>query len=112
MDLLNPETVESFQELMEPDELQDFLQRAHQELLRTHGLLQQHFADSEWGALRAAAHRLKGSLGSIGCDALFAELERLEMQLMETPPRLPTAANMVELSDLVGKTAERLAAVC
>lgn len=110
MDLLNQTTVESFRELMEPQELQDFLQRAQQELLRSHGLMQQHFTASEWPALRSVAHRLKGSLGSIGCDALCAELERIEMALLASPAIPPSEPQMADLAQLVEKTAAQLGA--
>lgn len=105
MELLNPDTIESFQELMEPQELKDFLGRAHQELLRSHTLMQKYFADGEWPALRSVAHRLKGSLGSIGCDALYTQLEQIEVRLMQEPPEPPTEAGMVQLRELVEKTA-------
>lgn len=111
MDLLNQATVESFQELMEPQELQDFLKRAHQELLRSHDLMQQHFVANEWPALRSVAHRLKGSLGSIGCDALYAALEHIETQLLASPPVPPSSAKMVDLAGLVEKTADQMAAI-
>ena len=110
MDLLNAATLETFQELMEPQELQDFLERARQELLRSHTLMQQHFAACEWPALRAVAHRLKGSLGSIGCDALFATLEQIELALLATPPEPPSAERMRQLAALADQTAGRLGA--
>ncbi len=111
MQLLNPDTVESFQEFMEAQELRDFLDRAQQEMLRSHGLMQQHFAAQEWAALRSVAHRLKGSLGSIGCERLYAQLEQIEQQLLSTPPEPPSAASMSQLQTLVTQTAHVLASI-
>ena len=85
MDVLNPETLETFKDLLEPEELKDFLRRAQQELERSLCLMQQHFTAQEWPSLQASAHRLKGSLGSVGCDALFQALDRLEEQLDLAP---------------------------
>ncbi len=108
MDVLNPETLETFKDLLEPEELQDFLRRAQQELERSVQKMQQHFAAQEWPSLQAAAHRLKGSLGSLGCDALFQALDRLEEQLRAQPSVAPTAAQMQAITDISTQTALRL----
>ena len=47
MELLNPQTLETFRELMDPGELRDFLLRARQELLRSLGQMQAYFAAKE-----------------------------------------------------------------
>ena len=83
MELLNPQTLETFRELMDPGELRDFLQRARQELLRSLGQMQAYFAAKEWDRLKVVAQRLRGTLGFLGRQCtLQVLLHRLVLQLL------------------------------
>lgn len=108
MELMNPNTLATFRELMEPDELREFLERVQQEMLRAHAQMQAAHAAEDWHALQKLAHRLKGSLGSVGCDALFTALNQLDTQLQASPIRPPAPAQMAGLSAVVASTAQRL----
>ncbi len=112
MDMINPDTLEIFRDILDPEEFKDFFQRASQELDRSHSMMQAHFAAQEWDGLRSVAHRLKGSLGSVGCDNLFSKLELLEEQLRKEPIQVPLQNQMQIISEIANKTRlelERLA---
>lgn len=102
--LINTETLAIFRDLLDPDEFKDFFLRAQQELERSRHQMEVHFAAREWEGLRATAHRLKGSLGSVGCDALFAKLDELEQQLCADPITEPGSLQMQDLSDTARAT--------
>ena len=111
MDLMNPHTLATFRELMEPDELRDFLARVGQDMVAAHAALLQLHQSQDWLALQKLAHRLKGSLGSVGCDALFAQLNKVDAQLIATPARPPSDEDMAALSQVMTATAQRLQAL-
>lgn len=104
MDMINSDTLETFRDILDPEEFKGFFQRASQELDRSHSLMQVHFAAQEWDGLRSVAHRLKGSLGSIGCDILFSKLEKLEEQLRKEPIQVPLPNQMQTISETAHKT--------
>lgn len=104
LELLNIETVKSFQEFLDPGELKDFFKRAAIELSASQHLMQINYVANDWGSLQALAHRLKGSLGSLGCDQLFAALEQIEDQLRMIPIKLPTNNQMTELQIIITAT--------
>ena len=108
MELLNPQTLETFRELMDPGELRDFLQRARQELLRSLGQMQAYFAAKEWDRLKVVAQRLRGTLGSVGCDALFAFLDQMEAQLRAEPLVILSPAQMQALNTVAQRTAQHM----
>lgn len=108
MVLINTETLETFRDLLEPDDFQDFFLRAHQELERSLRQMQVDFSDQEWTRLKASAHRLKGSLGSVGCDALFSKLDQLEMQLSTDPLQVPDSLQMQALTEVARATSVQL----
>lgn len=104
MDLINNDTVETFREILDPDEFKDFFLRAQQELERSHQQMQAHFAAQDWARLKAVAHRLKGSLGSVGCDALFWKLDEIEEQLRQEPVQAPGLTQMQAISEIAQAT--------
>lgn len=104
MEMINPDTLETFRDILDPDEFKDFFLRASQELDRSHSLMQAHFAAKEWDGLRSVAHRLKGSLGSVGCDNLFLKLEELEEQLRNEPIQVPLPSHMQAIANVANQT--------
>ena len=54
----------------------------------------------------AVAHRLKGSLGSVGFDAIYFELEKLETQLVSRPLLEPSKSQFLELTRLFEETSK------
>lgn len=97
---LNPETLASLAEFMSPAELRDFLGRVHAEWRASWPVLQAQLHAQEWLAAQKQAHRLKGALGSVGCEALYDALNDLENALREMPPRAPSAPDLARLSDV------------
>ena len=60
--------------------------------------------DGQWETAARLAHRLKGGLGSIGCDALYARLAELEKNLKAAPPLPPAEPAIGDLDYLLGAT--------
>lgn len=50
--------------------------------------------DTDWAALTDASHRLRGSLGSLGCDNLVERLDELEAMLREGRGLSPAPAQI------------------
>ena len=111
MEWINPEKLETFRELMAPKDLRDFLQRARQELLRSLGQMQAYFAAKEWHSLKVVTQRLRGTLGSVGCDTLFVFLERMDAQLSAEPLVVPTPEQMLEFGSVAQHTAQHIGQV-
>jgi HPt (histidine-containing phosphotransfer) domain-containing protein len=108
MDLINPETLETFQDLLDVHEFKDFFLRAQKELERSIHQIHALFEANEWAGLKGSAHRLKGSLGSVGCDALFLKLDQLEEQLRAEPMQIPNLVQIQELIKVAQETHLRL----
>lgn len=104
MEIVNIETLNNLREFMSPDEVSDLLQKVLVEINRSSALLGVHFEAKDWPALRAVAHRLKGSLGSVGCDAIYSGLDKLELNLMSQPIAEPTQFQFRELMSLLDTT--------
>ncbi len=109
MTLLNLATLQELEDLLPADSLLDFLEQARQDMVDSVPVMQQHFAAGDWQAMQQMAHRLKGTLGSLGCDAVFASLSSLEADLRAEPARLPDAAILQDLAAVVAATSGRLA---
>jgi len=104
MTLLNADTIATFRELMDEDELRDFLQQAAQLLDGGRHALLAALRESQWETAARLAHRLKGGLGSVGCDALYERLAELEKNLKNAPPLPPDASAVDDLAALLGAT--------
>ena len=109
MTLLNLATLRELEDLLPADSLVDFLEQARQDMVDSVPVMQQQFAAGDWQALKQMAHRLKGTLGSLGCDAVFASLSSLEADLRAEPPRLPGATTLEDLAMVIDATSRRLA---
>ncbi len=111
MTVINFEILGVFQELMGLEEFKDFLHMAQQELSRSRGRMSAHFAAEEWDSFRMAVHRLKGALGTAGCDTLFTFLDQLEYRMLLEPLFVPTHETMSEFDSLAERTSQGLARV-
>lgn len=94
MNTLNTDVLQELQSFMEPDEFRAFLQTACDKLAQQAPVLRQQVTEKNWEDARRIAHRLKGTVGSLGCDSLYAELHSLEEGLRQIPRVLPTAQTM------------------
>lgn len=97
MAYLNPDTLAAFSDFMSPDELRDFLTRVRQEWRSAWPRLQDRLLAEDWEAVRQDAHRLKSTMGSVGCDVLYGVLNDLENALRAEPRLLPGQAELAQL---------------
>lgn len=104
MTLLNADTITTFRELMDEAELREFLAQAAQLLDGDRGHLLADLRAGQWETAARLAHRLKGGLGSVGCDALYARLAELEKNLKAVPPLPPADGAIGALEYLLGAT--------
>lgn len=104
MNTLNMDVLQELQSFMEPDEYSAFLQTACDKLTQQAPLLHREVTDKNWEAARRIAHRLKGTMGSLGCDSLYAALHSLEEGLRQSPRLFPTEAAMGALSVTIQST--------
>jgi HPt (histidine-containing phosphotransfer) domain-containing protein len=104
MTLLNVETIATFRELMDDGELRDFLAQAARLLDDERENLITRLRSGDWTVAASVAHRLKGGLGSVGCDALFSSLAALERNLKAAPPLPPAGDAVLDLEELLAAT--------
>ena len=95
---LNEPVLAELQSFMEKHEFMALMEAAQQKLLEQAPVLLQSLAYQQWDEARRLAHRLKGTLGNLGCDTLYAALHSLEEGLRCTPPVTPQAQAMAELT--------------
>lgn len=98
MNTLSLHVLHELKSFMEPDEYREFLQTACDTLTQQALALEQQVTVQSWEEARRIAHRLKGTLGSLGCDRLHAVLHALEEGLRQTPPVLPTTETMASMA--------------
>jgi HPt (histidine-containing phosphotransfer) domain-containing protein len=110
MDILNEETLKSFKEIMDVQQYQQLIQFACNELAKGQSMMTTHLSQSEWDEVRFLAHKLKGSMGSLGCDRLFNLLNVLEKQLKEQPAKLPNQTQIDEVLQTLDTTLRALTA--
>ena len=103
MQPLNPDTVATFGDFMQPQELRDFLRRVQLELGSHWPELEARWRAHDWAALQKGAHRLKSVVGSVGCEALYHGLNQLENRLRAQPPSLPGDADLAQLQAAVAE---------
>lgn len=112
MQTLNEPVLAELQSFMEKHEFMALMEAALQKLLEQAPVLLQSLADQQWDEARRLAHRLKGTLGSLGCDTLYAALHTLEEGLRCTPPLTPQAQAMAELTVTLQATELALSQHC
>lgn len=106
--ILNAETLAGLQEFMPAPELSDFLGRVTDELEQSWQRLEGLAGAGDWPAVQKEAHRIKGVVGSVGCDALYQAFHGLESQLRAQPDQAPAALASPELPGAVGQAAQAL----
>jgi HPt (histidine-containing phosphotransfer) domain-containing protein len=112
METLNAAVLGELQSFMDVDEFMAFIDTAHQKLQQQAPVLLACIADQRWDEARHLAHRLKGTLGSLGCDRLAAALNSLEEGLRHKPPCLPQAQTMAGLEFTIQETFSALQQRC
>ena len=112
MDTLNTSVLGELQSFMDADEFMEFIDSAHQKLQQQAPVLLACIAEQHWDEARRLAHRLKGMLGSLGCDSLYVALHSLEEGLRQTPPRTPQAQEMAQLDATLQAAQQALKRQC
>lgn len=105
---LNASVLGELQSFMDADEFIEFIDTAHQKLQQQTPVLHECIVEKNWDEARRLAHRLKGMLGSLGCDKLAAALNSLEEGLRQNPPLLPQVQTMAELVFTIQETLSTL----
>lgn len=108
METLNAAVLGELQSFMNADEFIEFMDEAHRKLHQQAPVLLTCIADQHWDEARRLAHRLKGMLGSLGCEKLAAALNSLEEGLRQNPPLLPQVQTMAELAFTIQETLSTL----
>lgn len=111
MEIVNQATQDELLDLMGPEEFQELLQEAAQEFAASTSKLLPLLDAADWAPARALAHKVKGSMGSLGYDALFATLDALEKRLLAQPVDAPDAADVARIRQVIDDTRAALPAV-
>ena len=98
-------------EMMGEDDWQELLLEAASQFAERAQVLNDAIAKEDWANVRSMAHKIKGSMGSLGYDALFNALDSLEAQLLSQPPQLPTVDDLLKIRNVLTETALVLPAV-
>ncbi len=79
--ILNPEVLKAFREIMDVSQYKALFSLASSELGKNSLLLKSQLLNLEWKKVQFMLHKMKGSMGSLGCDLLFQKIMMLENQL-------------------------------
>jgi HPt (histidine-containing phosphotransfer) domain-containing protein len=108
MNLLNTHAMNELQELMEPNEFMEFIHSAELKIQHQMPDLLEMIASQQWENARRLAHQLKGTLGSLGCERLYASLHHLEEALRQAPSSQPQAHLVTEVVSVAKATQHAL----
>lgn len=109
--IVNASIQEELVEMMGSEEFEDLLnEAAHQFEERSAGLMT-FLNTADWSQARAMAHKIKGSMGTLGYDALFQSLDALERRLLVDPIDAPSAAEVEEIRQVISQTKMALPAI-
>lgn len=98
-------------EMMGEDDWQELLLEAATQFVVRTKALNDAIASEDWGSVRSMAHKIKGSMGSLGYDAVFNALDVLEAQLLSQPPQMPSVDDLQKIRNVLTETALVLPAV-
>ena len=108
MNLLNVHAISELKEFMEPDEFIEFIEFAILKIHQQTPQLLEWIASQQQENARRLAHQMKGSLGSLGCERLYATLHWLEEALRQTPASQPDPHLVKELVSVAEATRNAL----
>lgn len=106
--IVNQQTQNDLIELMGDDDFQELLQEAAVQFKERVQGLQSAIVTKDWEAVRGMAHKIKGSMGSLGYDALFLSLDGLERKLLERPNEAPSAEDLAQIENVLMLTSQML----
>jgi HPt (histidine-containing phosphotransfer) domain-containing protein len=109
--IVNQQIQAELTEMMGEDDWKELLSEAATQFAERAQVLNEAIAQEDWAKVRSMAHKIKGSMGSLGYDAIFKVLDALEAQLLSQPPQLPTADELQKIRNILTETALALPAV-
>jgi HPt (histidine-containing phosphotransfer) domain-containing protein len=101
--IVNQQIQAELTEMMGEDDWKELLSEAATQFAERAQVLNEAIAQED--------HKIKGSMGSLGYDAIFKVLDALEAQLLSQPPQLPTADELQKIRNILTETALALPAV-
>ena len=103
MKILNPDVLKAFRDIMDVSQYKALFSLASAELGKNSFLLKAQLLNLEWKKVKFMLHKMKGSMGSLGCDLLFHKMNILEKQLNSlqiTVPNEDQIGTLIETLDL------------
>lgn len=103
MKILNPDVLKAFRDIMDVSQYKALFSLASAELGKNSFLLKAQLLNLEWKKVEFMLHKMKGSMGSLGCDLLFHKMNILEKQLNSlqiTVPNEDQIGTLIETLDL------------
>ncbi len=95
-------------EMMGEEEFRDLLKEALVQFEQRIKELMHAIETKAWESARSLAHKIKGSMGSLGYDAIYVSLDALEARLLATPMNLPTQSDLEEIKSIIEETTKAL----
>lgn len=109
--IVNHQSQAELIEMMGEDDWQELLLEAATQFAERVQVLNEAIAKEDWANVRSMAHKIKGSMGSLGYDAVFNALDTLEAQLLSQPQQLPSADFLLKIRNVLNETSLALPAV-
>jgi len=109
--IVNQQSQAELIEMMGEDDWQELLLEAATQFAERVQVLNEAIVKEDWASVRSMAHKIKGSMGSLGYDSVFNALDTLEVQLLSQPPQLPSADDLLKIRNVLTETALALPAV-
>lgn len=109
--IVNPTTQQDLLDLMGPEEFRELLLEARVQFGEQAAALGAALSCQNWVISRSLAHKMKGSMGSLGYDALFHAMNELEARLREPNQSPPDSTEVAALQNVIEQTRQALLAV-
>jgi len=106
--IVNQTTQNDLIELMGEEDFQELLVEAAVQFKERVQALELAIEQADWGSVRTLAHKIKGSMGSLGYDALFQVLDSVERTLLEAPNHSPQVEELNQIKNIVLATTQAL----
>ena len=110
MKILNPDVLKAFRDIMDVSQYKALFSLASAELGKNSFLLKAQLLNLEWKKVEFMLHKMKGSMGSLGCDLLFHKMNILEKQLNRLQITVPNEDQIGTLLETLDLTLQALRA--
>lgn len=106
--IVNQQIQSDLKEMMGAEDFEGLLLDAATQFRERAKALEAAIDCKEWEGVRSMAHKIKGSMGSLGYDALFLVLDELEKKLLVTPDEAPDNVLIDSLKTIISATERAL----